>query len=53
MWPLKKIGEQVDYVMGVFGFDDLFDYLESIGASKEIRADVLRKIREQHKNQHP
>lgn len=47
-WPLMKVNELGDYIIKVSGTDDFFDYLESVGASKEIRADMIRKIQEQY-----
>ena len=47
-WPALKANELGDYVMKVSGVDDFFDYLESAGASKEMRTDMLKKIQNQH-----
>jgi len=49
-WPALKTNELGDYVMKVSGVDDFFDYLESTGASKEMRTDMLKKIQNQHTN---
>jgi hypothetical protein len=48
VWPLMKVNELNDYIMKVSDIDDFFDYLESVGASKEMRADMIRKIQEQY-----
>lgn len=45
VWPLMKVNELGDYVMEVLGFDDLFNYLEDVGVSKKMRADMREKIR--------
>jgi hypothetical protein len=53
VWPLTKVDELGNYIMKVIGIDDFFDYLESIGASKEIRDTMIRKIKEQHEGRKP
>lgn len=53
VWSLMKANELGDYITKVSGVDDFFDYLKSVGVSKQMLADMMKKIQEPYPKRKP